>query len=351
MKRILSLFITLIFTLLVVTGCFAVENSGTNLTLSMEIGNPVMTVNGTQSEIDPGRGTAPVIQNGRTLVPIRAIVEAMGGTVNWDGETQTALLEYNGDAITLTIGSNTAYLNENENTLDTTPAVINGRTMLPIRFIAESFGFDVDWDEDTKTITISGQTVSADTPAAIQEENSNTGENSDESANVLVVYYSATGNTEEAANKIASAVNGDIFEIEPAEPYTSNDLNWNDENSRVVYEYENPDERDVELVSTAVPDWESYDTVFIGYPIWWGIAAWPVSSFVDANDFTGKTVIPFCTSSSSGIGESGTLLEETAGTGNWLEGMRFGSRVSEDDISTWVNSILENAEDTDNLEN
>lgn len=351
MKRILSLFITLIFTLSVVTGCFAADSSGTNLTLSMEIGNPVMTVNGTESEIDQGRGTAPVIQNGRTLVPIRAIVEAMGGTVNWDGETQTALLEYNGDAITLTIGSNTAYLNENENTLDTAPAVINGRTMLPIRFIAESFGFDVEWDEDTKTITISSQTVSADTPADIQEENSNTGENSDESANVLVVYYSSTGNTEEAANKIASAVNGDIFEIEPADPYTSNDLNWNDENSRVVYEYENPDERDVELVSTAVPDWESYDTVFIGYPIWWGIAAWPVSSFVDANDFTGKTVIPFCTSSSSGIGESGTLLEEAAGTGNWIEGMRFGSRVSEDDISTWVNSILENAEDTDSLEN
>ena len=94
-----------------------------------------------------------------------------------------------------------------------------------------------------------------------------------------------------------------------------------------------------------------YMLVFIGYPIWWGIAAWPVSSFVDANDFTGKTVIPFCTSSSSGIGESGTLLEEAAGTGNWTEGMRFGSRVSEDDISTWVNSVLENTEDTDSLEN
>ena len=94
----------------------------------------------------------------------------------------------------------------------------------------------------------------------------------------LVVYYSATGNTEEAANYIAAAANADIFELTPVEPYTSDDLNWTDENSRVVYEHDNPDARDVELVSTTVPNWDSYDTVFIGYPIWWGIAAWPVTA-------------------------------------------------------------------------
>ena len=155
----------------------------------------------------------------------------------------------------------------------------------------------------------------------------------------LVVYFSATGNTEEAANYIAAAVNGDTFEIEPAEPYTDDDLRWTDENSRVVYEHDNPDARDVELVSAKVPEWESYDTVFIGYPIWWGIAAWPVDSFVAANDFTGKTVIPFCTSSSSGIGDSGTLLAEAAGTGNWLEGQRFSSGVSESEVQDWINSL------------
>ena len=95
----------------------------------------------------------------------------------------------------------------------------------------------------------------------------------------------------------------------------------------------------MELVSTTVENWDDYDTVFIGYPIWWGIAAWPVDSFVENNDFTGKTVIPFCTSASSGIGESGQLLAEMAGTGDWLEGQRFRSGVSEEDVASWVEGL------------
>lgn len=160
-----------------------------------------------------------------------------------------------------------------------------------------------------------------------------------ESGKTLVVYYSSTGNTEEAANYIAAAANADVFELEPKNPYTDADLNWTDENSRVVYEHDNPDARDVELAAVTVPDWESYDTVFIGYPIWWGIAAWPVDSFVKANDFTDKTVIPFCTSSSSDLGESGELLAELAGTGDWMEGERFSSSVTEDIVQTWVESL------------
>lgn len=152
----------------------------------------------------------------------------------------------------------------------------------------------------------------------------------------LVVYYSASGNTERVANDIASATNGDVFELTPVDPYSDEDLDWTDDNSRVVYEHDNPDERNVELTEVTVDDWESYDTIFIGYPIWWGIAAWPVDSFVEANDFTGKTVIPFCTSSSSDLGESGELLAEAAGTGNWLEGVRFPSDVSESEVQNWV---------------
>ena len=152
----------------------------------------------------------------------------------------------------------------------------------------------------------------------------------------LVVFYSATGNTEEVAGFIAAATGGDTFELVPVEPYTSADLDWTNQNSRVSREHDNPDERFVELVESTVTDWASYDTVFIGYPIWWGIAAWPVDSFIDANDFTGKTVIPFCTSSSSGLGESGELLAEAAGTGNWLEGQRFRSGVSEEDVKAWI---------------
>lgn len=155
----------------------------------------------------------------------------------------------------------------------------------------------------------------------------------------LVVYYSATGYTESVANYIAEATDGELFELKPVEEYSRDDLDWTDRNSRVSREHENPDERVVDLVTSTVSDWESYDTIFIGYPIWWGIAAWPVDSFITNNDFTGKTVIPFCTSSSSGLGESGKLLEETAGTGEWLTGERFRSGVSKETVQEWVESL------------
>ena len=161
----------------------------------------------------------------------------------------------------------------------------------------------------------------------------------DASGGTLVVYFSATGNTEEAAGYIAGLTGGDLFELEPVEPYTSEDLNYSDDNSRVSLEYADESLREVELVADTVENWDDYDTVFIGYPIWWGIAAWPVDGFVEANDFTGKTVIPFCTSSSSGMGQSGELLAEMAGTGEWLEGQRFSSRVSEADVEEWLSGL------------
>ncbi len=160
-----------------------------------------------------------------------------------------------------------------------------------------------------------------------------------ESGKTLVVYYSATGTTENVANYIAAATGADLFELEPVNPYSADDLNWTDDNSRVVYEHDNPDARVVELVSATVDNWDSYDTIFIGYPIWWHIAAWPVDGFVTANDFTGKTVIPFCTSSSSDLGESGELLAEAAGTGNWLAGERFSSGASSESVQAWVEGL------------
>ncbi len=158
-------------------------------------------------------------------------------------------------------------------------------------------------------------------------------------SNVLVVYYSATGNTAEVAQYIADSTGGDLFEIQPVEPYTDDDLNWTDDNSRVNQEHEDESLRDVELVADTVDNWEQYDTVFIGYPIWWGIAAWPVDGFVEANDFSGKTVIPFCTSSSSGLGESGQLLADMAGTGDWQEGQRFSSGASQEDVQSWIEEL------------
>lgn len=156
---------------------------------------------------------------------------------------------------------------------------------------------------------------------------------------VLVVYYSASGNTKKAAEYIAAATGGDMYELVPTEVYSSADLNWSDKNSRVSKEHDDPDLRDVELEYNTVDNWDSYDTVFIGYPIWWGIAAWPVNSFVQLNDFSGKTVIPFATSTSSGLGESGKLLEKQAGTGNWQDGRRFKSSVTEDEVNSWIQGL------------
>ena len=165
-------------------------------------------------------------------------------------------------------------------------------------------------------------------------ENTSTG-----NGKTLVVYYSASGNTKDVAEKIAKITESDLFEIEPVKPYTDDDLDWTDDDSRVSREHDDENLRDVELVSTTVDNWDSYDTVYIGYPIWWGIAAWPVDNFVKENDFAGKTVIPFCTSATSGIGDSGNLLEEMTGTGDWKEGERFHGGASESDISSWIDSL------------
>lgn len=122
--------------------------------IKLQIDNPNMTVNNETAEIDPGRGTVPVIINDRTLLPVRSIIEAVGGTVDWEENTQTVTLNYKNDVIRLIINSESAYFNDAENTLDTAPVVINDRTMLPIRYIAESFKFDVDWEQETQTVTI-----------------------------------------------------------------------------------------------------------------------------------------------------------------------------------------------------
>ena len=155
----------------------------------------------------------------------------------------------------------------------------------------------------------------------------------------LVVYFSATGTTQGVAQTIADTVDADLFEVVPSDPYTSDDLTWTNNDSRVSREHNDEGLRAVALESTDVDGWDDYDTVFIGYPIWWGIAAWPMSSFVSANDFSGKNVVPFCTSLSSGIGQSGKLLAELAGTGSWLDGYRFSSSTAANDIAALAESL------------
>ena len=193
---------------------------------------------------------------------------------------------------------------------------------------------------DTPAQTPSDDTPSESTPAQTPDDAANgEADNTTSGGKVLVVYYSASGNTKRVAEDIAETAGGDLFEITPAEPYTSDDLNWTNSDSRVSREHDDESLRDVPLTTTEVENWDDYDTVFIGYPIWWGIAAWPVDTFVKNNDFTGKTVIPFATSSSSGMGQSGTLLSEMAGTGDWQDGQRFSSGASQSDVADWVSGL------------
>ena len=192
-------------------------------------------------------------------------------------------------------------------------------------------------NSNEENVVETNETQTGEATNTAEGENTETGIGS----KILVVYYSAQNHTEAVAQQIAQNLGADIFELVPVDEYTSEDLNWNDQNSRVTREYEDESLRDVELQSTTVDNWDEYDTVLIGYPIWWGIAAWPVDTFVKANDFNGKTVIPFCTSSSSGLGQSGELLAEEANGGNWLEGHRFRSNPSDSDIQDWTDSIQE----------
>lgn len=179
-----------------------------------------------------------------------------------------------------------------------------------------------------------------------QKENEEDMTNSEQEKNTtksgsktLVVYYSAQNHTKTVAEKIAQNLNADIFEIEPEEKYSEEDLNWTNRNSRVSKEHDDESLRDIKLKKDTVDNWSDYDTVLIGYPIWWGIAAWPVDTFVKANDFNGKTVIPFCTSASSGLGQSGKLLEREANGGDWKNGQRFNERPSDSTIKNWTDSI------------
>ena len=163
-------------------------------------------------------------------------------------------------------------------------------------------------------------------------------ETPDETAgNALVVYFSATGNTQRAAESIAEAAGADLYEIVPEEPYTSADLDWNDPDSRVSREHEDPSLRPAIGGEALNP--ENYDTVFLGYPIWWGEAPNIIRTFLEENDLSGKTIIPFCTSSSSGIGSSAENLQTLAPDAEWLAGQRFSGSTDPADIAAWVESL------------
>ena len=329
MKKILALILGL---MLCITGIpvFADDvvpaAAGEDVTVILQIDNPVMTVNGTEYEVDPGRGTAPVIVGDRTLLPVRTIIESFGGGVAWDDETQTVILGYGSDIITLVIESSTAYLNETPVTLDVAPVLLNERTMLPIRFIAESFGFGVEWNEGQQRVTVTNAVAVEPTPVPVETP---------QEAKTLVVYFSNTGNTKTIAEYISEELGADLFEIIPAVPYTSADLDYNDSSSRSTIEQNDSSSRP-EIANT-VENMEQYDTISLGYPIWWGRAPQIISTFLESYNFDGKTIVPFCTSASSGIGSSDTNLHGLTSPGtNWLAGRRFSGGASRDVVAEWL---------------
>ena len=332
MKKTMSLIVSIFMLFsLTLTGCAAAEepvSENAGMEIILQIGNPMMTANGVEKEVDPGRGTAPVITDDRTLVPVRAIVEELGGSVAWEESTQTASFMYNEDVIRLTVGSTTAYLNDEVHTLDVAPVVINDRTMLPIRFIAESFKFSVDWNEEQQMITITNN-MQTDSPSAIptpeEPENSN-------DTNAVVVYFSATGNTRALAEKVAAAAQSELYEIVPKEPYTSADLNYNTDNSRANQELDADARPEIETIDT---DFAAYDVILLGYPIWWGECPPPVRTFLDTYDLSGKTIMPFCTSGSSGISGSLPKIRELSPDSTVTDGFRGTGATTETQISEW----------------
>ncbi|MDO4301012.1 MAG: flavodoxin [Clostridia bacterium] len=335
MRRFFStIILAIVFMLTFSAFAFGAESGKT---IIMQIDNPEISVDGVNKSIDEN-GTVPVIISDRTFIPVRALIENIGGNADWDNETKTAVLTYGDDEIKLTVDSNTAYYNNISAELDASPVIVNGRTMLPVRFIAEGFGFAADWDSESRTITISAQLTEASTEltTGVLEESTVVQTNELTDSKVLVAYFSCTGNTEEAAEKIAQAANGDIFKIEAKIPYTDDDLNYNNDNCRANREQNDPDARPE--IESIVDNMEGYDTIYIGYPIWWGDCPKIICTFMESYDFTNKTLIPFCTSGGSGISESENTLKSLADA-NWLSGRRLNSNMAEEEIKEWINEL------------
>ena len=184
-----------------------------------------------------------------------------------------------------------------------------------------------------------GAQAGASSASEQQAQDAGSASNVTSAGKILVAYYSAQGHTKRVAEAAADELGADLFEIVPAEAYTDNDLNWTNDQSRVTREYKDESLRDTPLAQTTPDNWADYDTVLLGYPIWWAIAAWPCNHFATDNDFTGKKVIPFCTSASSGLGQSGELLAKAAGTGDWQDGKRFSSGASDSEVRSWAAGI------------
>ena len=180
----------------------------------------------------------------------------------------------------------------------------------------------------------------ADTPEPsndVSPAEGNTIEDTDsETGKILIAYFSATNNTENIANLLHTILDASLYEIIPETPYTDADLDYNTD-CRANQEQNDDSARPA--ISGSVEDMGQYDVIFLGYPIWWGQAPKIISTFLESYDLSGKTIVPFCTSGSSGIGSSAANIQNLAGTATWLEGQRFSGGASADDVQPWVDGL------------
>lgn len=369
MKKRMALVITgvLAGVLSVVGGLsFAMAESTTQTTIIMTIDSPTMQVNGEIISIDEN-GTAPIVVDGRTMVPIRAVVEELGGEVSWDAAARTVTVTKDSDVISLTIDSNLAEVNSQSVELDTTPVIVNERTLLPLRFVSENLGAEVVWNAENRQITITGQNDAPVDETEIQQTDEltteqltteQTTEQTEQTAvnlsdgKILIVYFTMPesdgvdtvagasrvvvdgelyGSVEFMANTIQETTGGDLFEIKTVQDYPTLHEPLVDLADEELANDARPE------LSTHIDNLDEYDTVFVGYPIWWGDMPMPLYSFFDEYDFSGKTIIPF---SSHG----GSRLANTVETIAELEpdaAVTDGFTVSRNDIEEDASAVAE----------
>lgn len=153
----------------------------------------------------------------------------------------------------------------------------------------------------------------------------------------LVAYFSASGTTARVASELASAIGADRYEIKPKAPYTAADLNWNDRTSRSSVEMN--DEHCRPEIATAVDDMDAYDTVFVGFPVWWYVEPRIIDTFLESYDFTGKTIVPFATSGGSGLGKAPQRMQQIAASSTVVAGKLLNGRPNAAALRAWAESL------------
>lgn len=344
--------IILILSVMVLGSIVISAENTSDTTIVMTIDNPVMIVNNENVNIDEN-GTAPVIADGRTLVPIRAIAETLGGRIEWNNDSKTVTIVKGGTTIQLVIDEINARLNNNSVALDTAPVIINGRTMIPLRFAAESLGADVEWDSEKREITIilKSDVTAAEITTETTESTTKITENSADSKS-LIVYFTLPetdgvdtvagasrvvvdgelyGNMEFMADTISKTVGGDKFEIKTVQEYPTIHKPLVDLADQELENNARPD------LSTHIENLDDYNTIYIGYPIWWGDMPMPLYSFFEEYDFSDKTIIPFSSHGGSGLAGTVRAIKELEPGAE----VKDGYTVSRDDIADNAKAVAE----------